>query len=63
MSTQTFQIEAFENVTLRNLYEVEAETPEQALQFLKDGMEPYRPFQQTIHSTIGEAGHRVIANF
>ena len=41
MKTQTFQIEAFENVTLRNVYEVEAETPEQALRFLKDGMEPY----------------------
>ena len=63
MKTQTFQIEAFENVTLRNVYEVEAETPEQALRFLKDRMEPYNPVQQTIHSTIGEAGHRVIANF
>ena len=48
---------------LRNVYEVKAETPEQALRFLKDGMEPYNPVQQTIHSTIGEAGHRVIANF
>lgn len=43
MKTQTFQIETFENVTLRNVYEVEAETPEQALRFLKDGMEPYNP--------------------
>lgn len=63
MKTQTFQIETFENVTLRNVYEVKAETPEQALRFLKDGMEPYRPLQQTVYSTMGEGGHRVIANF
>ncbi len=65
MKTQPFQIETFENVTLRNVYEVEveAETPEQALRFLKDGMEPYRPLQQTVYSTMGEGGHRVIANF